>query len=230
MKGLIRCGECGYVKQGSTFEGKKKTRSYYRCLALPKERRSEKCHASYTKKAEIEELVWNEIKKIIQQPELIRAALAVDSEPRFTEKDTRVLDKQIVSLQKEKDRILTAFRKGIIDLEDLQKEAQKIEKEKENLEEQRKAIKACLESEALQERIIEESEDYYRKFQARIDEMAFQEKRKAVELIIHEVIVPGNGGVEIVFNLPESYKLFSANGNRRRICEETPKAGLIETP
>ena len=128
LQHLLRCGECGHnfhakstwttsnVRNGTRYRYDFTTRKrYYKCNGMQSLRL--KCRAQHYIRAErLEEPVWNEVKRVIQNPDLIVAGIdALDSqEDGGLEEDIAQAERDLRSIQMEEDRAIRLFVSGKI--------------------------------------------------------------------------------------------------------------------
>jgi len=117
LTGVARCGYCGSPLVGSCLSGRYR---YYHCRRTHDTGagRSE-CKARYIRASWLEEVVWENVKHVLSQPELLLAEVRskVDSENR--EVSSGALDKEIVALKRklkgyagQERQLLSAFKLG----------------------------------------------------------------------------------------------------------------------
>ena len=143
LRSLIRCCSCGSSYQGSRVVKKNWERHYYRCGSQSGYGRvsSGLCNAKHLHANQIEEIVWEDIRSFIENPgdvldklqERMQADLeqAPDAEAR-----KRELQRAVVAKAGERDRLLNAYRRGVIDIEALEEQVTRSHEELEPLQEE----------------------------------------------------------------------------------------------
>jgi len=115
LRGLIKCVKCNSPFHGEPCKGK----LYYRCgnrrrtFPLPRE-----CKVKTVKAKDLEDLVWDEFKTAIRNPNLIVQQLKRLKERRkkrvsSIEGDKQDIGKQMNDLQSQEERLLDAYREQI---------------------------------------------------------------------------------------------------------------------
>ena len=112
----LKCPKCGKVMTCKGSGGKKKKYMYYHC---------EDCRIYY-REDKVEEMVMPIILDLIEYDMTVKNyfyPVLADKK----EKDTKKLDKEISSLQNQKNRIKEAYVKGIVEVDDFSKDYKEIE-------------------------------------------------------------------------------------------------------
>jgi site-specific DNA recombinase len=145
LRGLIVCGTCGASYVGTASSGHRK----YRCSATPRigAVRSEPCRARMLGADWIEAAVWAECVRFIEHPggaleearRTLRAAL--EKGTQADDQRRRLLGK-LAAKDQERERILTLYRKGVIDDADAEKQLDAITHEAGHLRESLEHLRA----------------------------------------------------------------------------------------
>ena len=140
LRGLVKCVSCESFYAGhqapSTRKGKPVTILYYRCGSQMGDRRvmgQHRCEAKMLSVQWIEDLVWNDIKKFVMDPgevlEKLQAQMDMKLEATPSNEERRQeLERILESKKTENDRLLDAYRRGSIDLDQF---AEQIDRSKE---------------------------------------------------------------------------------------------------
>lgn len=119
LRYLVHCDECGQVRQAHRRARPNGEYRCYRCTtALPMHLRAEKlrCSQPSARADELDELVWNEVTRHLDHPELILRACAIPAASTLTTDATR----QLTDLRTQQARLLDAYQAGVISLRDLE--------------------------------------------------------------------------------------------------------------
>lgn len=118
------CGQCGSAWAGNPSHG----RIYYRCgsrgMLPPREPR---CSTRDVAAETIEPVVWQAVVQAVQNPELIVEQVQTLQARRATEQvsaqvEITTLERELVALDQEEDRILAAYRTNVTSLRQFEKE------------------------------------------------------------------------------------------------------------
>ena len=128
LRGLMRCAECGLVFNGyfSSNSTTKWRSYYYRCGSQNGDRKiaGHSCNAKVINSEWIEHLVWADIKGFVKNPGDVIHKLRDQMKEKLTDapkSETRrqELQQTILAKEQEKDRVLDAYRRGLIEIDDL---------------------------------------------------------------------------------------------------------------
>ncbi|MBM7856180.1 site-specific DNA recombinase [Desulfohalotomaculum tongense] len=126
---VLYCGKCGNSMFGTTVQRQKRTYRYYACTysrGQEDRKNSNKCNTGYFRADELENLIWNKIKEWLSDPEALVRDVRSKKQKESNEREKKNLQKHINTLTKEKERIFTAYRRGLLDIDDLEKAIKEI--------------------------------------------------------------------------------------------------------
>lgn len=137
LSSLIVCGNCGHTFHGKTYkkDSGKGYKYYYVCYGKMKHTYADekKCNSKFIKLFEVEDYIWNECLKVMDNPQYIISNTKNKNDSlektKSIDKEIQTLQNQLDNLENEKQSILDLFRKKIIRLDDLEKQLNKIENE-----------------------------------------------------------------------------------------------------
>jgi site-specific DNA recombinase len=149
LKGLVKCGieTCGQQYFGSVstsiYKGEQKNYRYYSCGSGW--RGQKRCGNKTVKADELENLVFNLVEKFIDNPEdylnqLQEAQNQNIKSEEIIKEDLKEVDHRIERLHDERQRLVRALRKGILDEDEFDREASSIREELELMERRRELI------------------------------------------------------------------------------------------
>lgn len=187
---MIKCEICGSTFHGYSYSSRTpvysccgKTQGYQHTYGT-------KCDNVNIPADLIEQQVWEECKYILLHYEEIANKYTSKHEYNNEETDESELEKLKTALQNknnEKNNILSLFRKGIIDEEDLEEQLKDIKKEEKTLKGLinilSEKVKSFTENKDAAE-ITKNKIDYFRN---RLDNLSYEEKREIVKLLIKDI-------------------------------------------
>src|SRR5262249_33735301 len=143
LRGLIRC-ECGRSYVGSWGKDKR----WYRCgAAVGRGQQGVLCRSKMLQADWLEQAVWKAVADLIRDPEqtLVDARAALRSQlgkaAGFDAKRRATLD-ALVSKETERERVISLYRKGLIDADEAERELEAVSREAGRLREDLEAMRA----------------------------------------------------------------------------------------
>jgi site-specific DNA recombinase len=143
LRGLVRCGNCGAPYTGTTVNGVRK----YRCSARRGTTHPTPCRARSLHAAWIKAAVWAECVRFIEHPgkaldEARRTLRAATGKAANADERRRRLLREIAAKDGERERILTLYRRGVIDDSEAETQLDAIAREAGQLRESLEALRA----------------------------------------------------------------------------------------
>ena len=135
LQGMLVCEQCGYALYRSSTQTTKHKLNYYRCIGSDSYRRlrGPVCTKRPIRQDYLDQLVWNEVTGLLENPELVQAeidrrrAAARNADPlRKREEELR---REQVRLEKNSERLLTAYQEGLVTLSQLRQRMPDLQKQ-----------------------------------------------------------------------------------------------------
>ena len=120
----LKCPDCGRIMKCKGSGGTKRKYMYYTC---------EHCHINFNE-SHVEKLLKNFIYDLLEYDMAVKKFFLPILEDKNSKIDTNSIDKEIRSLEKQRDRIKQAYIKGIVDMDDFKEDYKLIEDKLVNLE------------------------------------------------------------------------------------------------
>ena len=216
LQHLLKCGECGRnfharaswtttsVRKGKAYTYDLSTpRRYYMCNGMQSMRL--RCREKpYIRAEQLEEPIWREVKRVLQNPDLIVAGIAdLDSQEGVgMEEEIAQAERDLRSIQMEEDRAIRLFVSEKIT------EAQ-LDLQRRFITERLESARAKLDDYLVQEtsgaekrRLMEEVLTWAREFGQGLDEVTPQERHDYLQMLVEEVIIDRDNNVDITLALP----------------------------
>jgi site-specific DNA recombinase len=190
LTGHIRCGYCNSYLVGSCLEHKYR---YYHCKATyPTSFHKATCNAGYIKADVVEKIVWDEVKKVIENPEVILASIKGRRDNHNNgnkiEDELAAAKKKMESYNEREQRLISLFEFDGITREDLADRINKVKAERQEAEKllaQLISIKAqTIDIGSLESELNE----FCRKVRESLDNCSFLNKRLALDTLQVQVI------------------------------------------
>lgn len=202
LRSLVVCGECGSMASG--YVSNRKT--YYSCGAKRNKNITTKPHdvVISVRHKHLDQNVWAGLVDLLNNPDNLRAQLEKSLERKSTPNgveypNNKKLDIDLENLDMQEQRVLDAYREGIINIDDLKKQKKLISTKRKALEVKRKTPQSHLESSGQPEITLAMLGDVSKRFSRAVEIASFDKRQKLVDLLINSVtlfsdkaIVKGN--------------------------------------
>jgi len=198
LRGLIKCGLCGLTYQGQSYKSSGgKSRAYYVCGGKTAYRGplQGKCPSKNLPAEWIENLVWEECVKFIENPGETIKELANTMETKKTQRKELEQEKQMAlkalkERELERQDILDLYRKKLITADDVEKQFQKIKEEMETLEKRVREIEEQIITEETLLSSFNTAEELLANLRAKLENNPpFEVRREIVRTLVKEIVV-----------------------------------------
>ncbi|PIR97533.1 MAG: hypothetical protein COT91_00975, partial [Candidatus Doudnabacteria bacterium CG10_big_fil_rev_8_21_14_0_10_41_10] len=211
LQGLIRC-----AKDGLRYRGHQEKSGviYYYCKSRANNTPQENCNSPYLRADQIEPMVWNTVKSILENPEEVFNTFRDESilnEERAKSIEGRLdyIDGAIKKLEVAKKRITEAFKAEAMTLPEFRKEKTDIELSEEKLISERDGLKMKLNVQHDVGAKIDLFKETCHKFLSKINDpkiVTERLKKDIIKLVIDEVVIEGES-VKIFATIPLPNKI-----------------------
>ena len=200
LRALVSCGQCGWNAPGRfAHHGY----PYYSCRG----RKEERCAAPYLPARQLDELVWEDLCRVLTDPDQIATAFTRahggDWLPQDLQDRQRSSRQTLAHLRRQQQRLLEAYLAEVVPLPEFERARHELQRREEGvlaLQRQWDAhARQHLELQALATSI----ETFCARIRAGLSTATFAQRRALVELLIDRVVVTGRE-VEIRYVLPTS--------------------------
>ncbi len=216
LQRLLRCAECGLLfacrsKTSATTKRNGKTYSYnftspqrhYHCYGMQRERL--RCRARpYIRADKLEELVWSEVKKVVQNPDIIVQGIeSLDTqEDDGLAKRIASAERELRKVQLEEERAIGLYVSGKIseDQLDLQRKLilERLETARAQLDDYRAQESLTVEKHLLMANLVE----WTGKIGDGLDNLSSEERREVLRLIVDQITIDHDNKVSITLGIP----------------------------
>ena len=125
VQGLVTCGKCGYALSRTSAQTSARKISYYRCLGSDSWRHlnGPVCDNRPVRQDLLDDIVWTEVVRLLEDPALIRAEIdrrleaARTSDPN--QKRETDLRHRLTRVRRSLDRLVTAYQEELITIDEL---------------------------------------------------------------------------------------------------------------
>ncbi len=216
LQHLLKCGECGRnfhtraswtttsVRNGKAYTYELTTpRRYYMCNGTQSLRL--RCRERpYIRAEQLEEPIWSEVKRVLQNPDLIVAGIAtLDSqEGGGMEEEIAQAERDLRSIQMEEDRAIRLFVSGKITEAQLDLQRRFITERLESARAKLDDYRAREASGTEKRRLMEEVLDWAREFGQGLDELTSEERHDYLQKLVEQVVIDRDNNVDITLAIP----------------------------
>ena len=216
LQHLVRCTECGMLfggrarRQTTLRRGDKvyqydiePPHRYYRCYGNKKGPHDCREH-SFIRAELLEDLVWSEVKRVVQEPEVIMAGIEALQSADDEQLDGRAAQAEgdLRNVQLEEDRLISLFVAGKISEAQLDRQRKfitgRVEGLRAKLNEYRLRHDQVVEAEDLQQKVASWAETV----QESLEALTPEERREVLLLVLDQVTIDGEDRVGIILSIP----------------------------
>jgi site-specific DNA recombinase len=216
LQHLLKCGECGHnfharaawtntsVRNGKKYQYELTTpRRYYMCNGMQSMRLG--CRERPHIRAErLEEPIWSEVKRVLQNPDLIVAGIAdLDSqEGGGLEEEIAQAERDLRSIQMEEDRAIRLFVSGKITEAQLDHQrrfiTERLESARAKLDDYRAREASGTEKRRLMETVL----TWARNVGQGLDELTDEQRKEILQMVLEQVVIDRDNNVNITLTIP----------------------------
>ena len=216
LRGLVKCAECGlaftakatkrntFRRNGKVYQYElERPRRYYKCNGMLKYRTDCREHP-HIRAEKLDDLVWSEVKKVVNNPALIVAgmeAMRTDGDGGLEVSKVKA-ERELGNVQSEEDRLITLFAKGKITEDHLDRQLKsvrvRLEGLRARLDEFRVQESKAVQQTALMENIVE----WTSAVGERLDDLTDDERQDLLRMVLERVTIDGSNDVRITLAIP----------------------------
>ncbi len=218
---LCYCMECGYAIYGiGPNRSNRRQNLVYRCGGMDSIRRAQGrvCTQRPMKAGALEDMVWNQVKRLILTPEVVLGEYSERLLSKATE--TTVLEnlksKKAAELRSqihEKERLLELYQKSIVSLAEIEPRLKNIRDKITKIESEENLLRQEAEERLNNLQLIEQLDAFTSKLKTNLENLDFNEKRKIVRLVVKRIAIDGQKrkiNIQHIIPLTRPYGLRSA--------------------
>jgi site-specific DNA recombinase len=190
LRGLLVCGWCN---RRMTGRWTKKPRGHYVCKFRYPKGALESCEGRIVMAKEIESLVWEYVKELLCDSELLKARYeegqgdpAVES---AQEREKERIERRLKALEREVGRLIDAYQAEVIELCELRERRERIEEHGRMLKERLKEIERRRTDREQEIRLLEGVEEFCTSIREALEEPSFETKQKVLRLVVDRIVV-----------------------------------------
>jgi site-specific DNA recombinase len=217
VQGLVSCRKCGYGFYRTSTRTSARMIYYYRCLGSDSWRYpgGAVCDGKPVRQDLLDELVWREVVKLLESPQLIqdelerRLTAARNASPANRQQDT--LQRELARVQKSAERLMTAYQEDLLSLDDLRRRMPELRKREQAIGVELSAIQSQLADRAEYLRLAETITSFLARLRATAKTLDVSERQRIVRLLVKEILV-SNDAIVIRHSIPAATGSPAAGG------------------
>jgi site-specific DNA recombinase len=195
LQGMLVCEQCGYALYRTSTHTSKQRLNYYRCLGSDGYRRlrGPVCTNRPIRQDYLDEFVWSEIVRLLDDPDLIqteidrRRAVARNADP--LRKRQEELCREQVRIEKNSERLVTAYQEGLVTLPQLRQRMPALQKQAQAVGSELQSLEMAAVDEAKYLQLAESLGGFRTKLRVRADTLEVTVRQQILRLVVKEVLV-----------------------------------------
>ena len=207
VQGLVSCRKCGYALSRTSARTSARKIHYYRCLGSDAWRHlgGPVCDSRPIRQDLLDQIVWQEVIHLIEDPTLIRAELgrrldaARAAEP--TKRRQEALERELTRIRKSMERLLTAYQEDLLSLDELRRRMPELRAREESMRAERQASLDQAADRMSFLRLAETLTAFLQRLRQSAETLEIAERQKVVRLLVKEVLVD-NDTITIRHSIP----------------------------
>ena len=207
LQGMLVCEQCGYALYRTSTHTSKQKLNYYRCIGSDGYRRLSGpiCTNRPIRQDYLDRFVWNEIIRLLDNPELIQTEIdrrqeaARNADPLRKREDE--LRREQARVEKTCERLVTAYQEGLVTLAQLRLRMPALQKQAQAVESELQSLKMAELDEAKYLQLAESLGGFRTKLRARADSLDIAVRQQIVRLVVKEVLV-GTDRITLRHSIP----------------------------
>ena len=229
MQGLVSCKKCGYALSRTSTRTSVRKIHYYRCLGSDGWRHlgGSVCDSRPIRQDLLDHIVWQEVMRLIEDPELITAELdrrldaARTAEP--TKKRQEAVERDLTRLSKSLERLLTAYQEDLLSLDELRSRMPELRAREQALKAELQTILDQAVDRMAVLRLAETLTAFLQRLRESAETLDISDRQKIVRLLVKEVLVDDET-ITIRHSIP-AHPAMPSNGS-----DPLPSNGKLPTP
>ena len=233
LRGLLKCGQCGYAYVGLTQASSygRPGYHYYRCNARYKSQRlmsaiSEPCTNALLRGDGVDEVVWTTVRRLLLNSETLTQHLhdwleRATSDAKHDER-LKLARSRLKELNSQRERLIDAYQMGALPLDDFRTRRTSIEERILAVEQEQAELRSWQAKQELAVRQVAGAEgfaDHLREqLRRELEDPDFEVKQAILRLVVEKVVITGQR-LEIHLAVPVSgsYELRSTRRARQSV-------------
>ena len=198
LQGLVVCRECGYSCYRTSVRTTKRKIVYYRCIGQDNWRHvgGRVCNSRPIRADELEPLVWSEVRRLLEDPTLVREEIdrrliALRTEhPAARRRET--IERDLTRANQAVERLIEAYQEQLIALDELRARMPALRKRQSTLQAQLDTLAGELHDAESYLKLADTLEGFLTRLSDGLDQLALEDQQRILRLVVREVLVGGD--------------------------------------
>src|SRR3954454_1357241 len=207
LRALVSCGHCGLACTARAINGRS---FYYLCNGKGHSTFSHRaacCPARHTPAGQLDELVWNDLRALLGEPEPLAAAVARAHGGAWLPQELlarrETLRRGQAHLRQQLERLTDAYLRAVIPLDEYERRRRDLEQRMQALAGQEEQLRGDAARRRQLAGVAASLQAFRERIEHGLDQTSFEQRRQLVLLLIDRVVVT-DADVEIRYVLPTS--------------------------
>ena len=216
LQGLVYCRQCSYALYRSSARTSVRKIYYYRCSGSDAYRHGGKalCDQKPIRQDLLDQLVWDEILRLLEDPTLIQNELnrrleaARESSP--TQRRLETLNRDLIRVRKSMELLLTAYQEELLSLDELRVRMPPLRQREQAMQAELQVINNQTADRAVYLQLAETLTAFLERLRLNADTLDISQRQRIMRLLVKEVIV-GKDLITIKHSIPGQAALTGGN-------------------
>jgi site-specific DNA recombinase len=197
LQGLVVCRECGYSCYRTSTRTTKQKIVYYRCIGQDNWRHvgGRVCNSRPIRADELEPLVWDEVRRLLEDPTLVRDEIDRRQKALRTEhpaaRRRETLERDLTRATTALQRLIEAYQEQLISLDELRDRMPTLRKRHSTLQAQLDALDAELHDAETYLKLADTLEGFLTRLADGLGQLSIEDQQRILRLVVREILVGG---------------------------------------
>jgi len=218
LQGIVHCRQCGYALYRTSTRSSARKIHYYRCLGSDAWRYGgvARCDCRPLRQDLLDNLVWTEIVRLLEDPSLIQSELdrrleaARNSNP--AKQREQILNRELAQVRKRMERILTAYQEELLSLDELRLRMPGLRQQENSMTNELQSLSSQVADQAACLRLAQTLAAFLQRLRTNVETIAIEERQQITRLLVKEVIV-GHDSITIRHSIPNTVRSSGDNNS-----------------
>ncbi len=195
VQGIVSCEKCGYSYYRTSTNSSARKIRYYRCLGSDGWRYADGplCDARPVREDLLDEVIWSEVVRLLEDPKLIAAELDRRLEAARTgdpnQRREKDLHDRLTRVRKSIKRLVDAYQDDLITTEELRERMPELRRQERALDHQLQSVVEQVKDRETYMQLAQTLEQFLNRLHSAADTLDIADRQRIVRLIVKEVLI-----------------------------------------